>query len=81
MKIQVITFVLIFQRSLSNTEDECQHLRTMCETSQKELQELAEKHQQQLQDMLELNEKLKVKISINFIYLISQQIWANHQQL
>ena len=52
--------VFFFQRSLSNTEDECSHLKEMCELSQTELKELAETHQTQLQDMAELQEKLQV---------------------
>ncbi len=52
---------LCFQRSLSNTEDECTHLREMCETSQKELQDLAEKHQEQLQEIGNLQDQLQVR--------------------
>ncbi len=50
----------MFQSSLSNTEDECGHLKEMCENSQTELQELAEKHQEQLQEMNTIKEKLEV---------------------
>ena len=53
-------YFYIFQRSLSNTEDECSHLKKMCENSQKELEELAEKHQKSLQDMTDLQTKLQV---------------------
>lgn len=56
----LICSVLITQRSLSNSEDECHHLQEMCEASQKELQELAEKHQEQIQEMEKLQEQLVV---------------------
>ena len=52
--------LLFLQRSLSNTEDECTHLKDMCEVSQKELQELAEKHQEQLTEMAAIQKKLEV---------------------
>ena len=48
------------QRSLSNTEDECSHLKEMCDNSTKELQQLAEKHEEQLKEMHELQERLTV---------------------
>lgn len=51
---------MLLQRSLSNTEEECAHLREMCEVSQKELNELAEKHQDQLHEVKTLEQKLEV---------------------
>jgi chromosome segregation ATPase len=58
-KLDAVRKLTELERSLSNTEDECSHLKEMCEMSQKELQQLAEKHQEQLKDMAELQEKLK----------------------
>ena len=57
------------QTSLGNKEDECQHLRTMCETSQKNLEELAEKHQEHLQELANLHEKLQVRSLTHFFRL------------
>lgn len=45
-----------------NTEEECVHLKDMCEKSQGELQELAEKYQDQLKEVKELQDKLAVRV-------------------
>ncbi|KAK2167269.1 hypothetical protein LSH36_30g03031 [Paralvinella palmiformis] len=47
------------ERSLSNTEDECSHLREMCEASQQELQALAEKHAEKLKEFSALQNELQ----------------------
>lgn len=49
----------MFQRSLSNTEDECTHLREMNERSQEELQELANKYNGAINEIKDLTEKIK----------------------
>lgn len=51
--------MLLFQRSLSNTEDECTHLREMNERSQEELQELANKYNGAINEIKDLTEKIK----------------------
>ena len=60
---------LTFQRSLSNTEDECSHLKEMCDASTKELQQLAEKHEEQLNEMRELQQQLSVRTWFMINYL------------
>ena len=62
------------QTSLGNKEDECQHLRTMCETSQKNLEELAEKHQEHLQELANLHEKLQVRSFTHFLFVCKTNI-------
>ena len=66
----IVFYVTVSQQtSLGNKEDECQHLRTMCETSQKNLEELAEKHQEHLQELANLHEKLQVRSLTHFFRL------------
>ena len=65
--------------SLGNKEDECQHLRTMCETSQKNLEELAEKHQEHLQELANLHEKLQVfPIQYSMLFRAFSEISISH---
>lgn len=54
---------LELQRSLSNTEDECTHLKEMNERTQEELRELANKYNGAVNEIKDLSDKLKVCIS------------------
>jgi len=58
-KLDAVRKLSELERSLTNTEEECQHLKEMCESSQKELQELAEKHQEQIQEVERLQQELQ----------------------
>ncbi|EMP35639.1 Sarcolemmal membrane-associated protein [Chelonia mydas] len=49
-----------WQRSLSNTEDECTHLKEMNERTQEELRELANKYNGAVNEIKDLSDKLKV---------------------
>lgn len=51
---------VFFQRSLSNTEDECTHLKEMNERTQEELRELANKYNGAVNEIKDLSDKLKV---------------------
>lgn len=50
----------LLQRSLSNTEDECTHLKEMSERGQEELRELANKYNAAVNEIKELTDKIKV---------------------
>ena len=52
----------MLQRSLTSAEDECSHLKEMCESSQEELRLLATRYQDQLKEIQELQEKLQVSL-------------------
>ena len=52
--------VAVLQRSLSNTEDECTHLKEMSERGQEELRELANKYNAAVNEIKELTDKIKV---------------------
>jgi hypothetical protein len=52
--------VEFYGRTLSNTEDECAHLKDLCEHSHQDLQDLAVKYSLQLQKVEELTSKLQV---------------------
>ena len=54
---------LELQRGLSNTEDECTHLKEMNERTQEELRELANKYNGAVNEIKDLSDKLKVCIS------------------
>lgn len=54
-------FGFFLQRSLSNTEDECTHLKEMSERSQEELRELANKYNAAVNEIKELTDKIKVR--------------------
>ncbi|ELU00737.1 hypothetical protein CAPTEDRAFT_118963 [Capitella teleta] len=57
-KLEAVRKLSDLEKSLVNTEDECSHLREVCEASQKELEMLAEKHQEQIQEVESLTQKL-----------------------
>ncbi|XP_049846370.1 sarcolemmal membrane-associated protein isoform X6 [Schistocerca gregaria] len=58
-KLDAITKLADLERTLSNTEDEVDHLKDMRERSQQELQELAHKYTTQLQKVEDLASKLQ----------------------
>ncbi|XP_021363296.1 sarcolemmal membrane-associated protein-like isoform X12 [Mizuhopecten yessoensis] len=57
-KLEAVRKLSDLERSMVNTEEECAHLKDMCEKSQDELQQLAEKYQDQLKEVKELQDKL-----------------------
>ncbi|XP_056590429.1 sarcolemma associated protein a isoform X5 [Triplophysa dalaica] len=59
-KIEVVRKLSEVERSLSNTEDECTHLREMNERSQEELRELANKYNGAINEIKDLTEKIKL---------------------
>ncbi|XP_033829681.1 sarcolemma associated protein a isoform X7 [Periophthalmus magnuspinnatus] len=58
-KIEVVRKLSEVERSLSNTEDECTHLKEMSERSQDELRELANKYNASVNEIKELTDKIK----------------------
>uniref|UniRef100_A0A803STD0 Sarcolemmal membrane-associated protein n=1 Tax=Anolis carolinensis TaxID=28377 RepID=A0A803STD0_ANOCA len=58
-KIEVVRKLSEVERSLSNTEDECTHLKEMNERTQEELQELANKYNGAVNEIKDLTDKLK----------------------
>ncbi|XP_074493505.1 sarcolemma associated protein a isoform X4 [Sebastes fasciatus] len=58
-KIEVVRKLSEVERSLSNTEDECTHLKEMSERGQEELRELANKYNAAVNEIKELTEKIK----------------------
>ncbi|XP_056293619.1 sarcolemma associated protein a isoform X5 [Pseudoliparis swirei] len=58
-KIEVVRKLSEVERSLSNTEDECTHLKEMSERGQEELRELADKYNAAVNEIKELTEKIK----------------------
>ena len=58
----LITFdkLCIVQSSLSTSEEECNHLRQICETAQKELDMMTEKHDEQVKEVERLQHNLEV---------------------
>lgn len=52
---------LLIQRSLSNTEDECTHLKEMNERTQEELRELANKYNGAVNEIKDLTDKIKAR--------------------
>ncbi|XP_023209227.1 sarcolemmal membrane-associated protein isoform X5 [Xiphophorus maculatus] len=58
-KIEVVRKLSEVERSLSNTEDECTHLKEMSERGQEELQELASKYNAAVNEIKELTDKIK----------------------
>uniref|UniRef100_A0A3B3XLX7 Sarcolemmal membrane-associated protein n=1 Tax=Poecilia mexicana TaxID=48701 RepID=A0A3B3XLX7_9TELE len=58
-KIEVVRKLSEVERSLSNTEDECTHLKEMSERGQEELQELANKYNAAVNEIKELTDKIK----------------------
>uniref|UniRef100_A0A672LKZ3 Sarcolemmal membrane-associated protein n=1 Tax=Sinocyclocheilus grahami TaxID=75366 RepID=A0A672LKZ3_SINGR len=59
-KIEVVRKLSEVERSLSNTEDECTHLREMNERTQEELRELANKYNGAVNEIKDLTEKIKL---------------------
>ncbi|XP_019734969.1 sarcolemma associated protein a isoform X4 [Hippocampus comes] len=58
-KIEVVRKLSEVERSLSNTEDECTHLKEMSERGQEELRELANKYNVAVNEIKELTDKIK----------------------
>ncbi|XP_042195462.1 sarcolemma associated protein a isoform X7 [Callorhinchus milii] len=58
-KIEVLRKVSEVERSLSNTEDECTHLKELNDRTQEELRELANKYNGAVNEIKELTDKLK----------------------
>ncbi|MBN3273609.1 SLMAP protein, partial [Polyodon spathula] len=58
-KIEVVRKLSEVERSLSNTEDECTHLKEMNERTQEELSELANKYNGAVNEIKDLADKLK----------------------
>ncbi|XP_051932365.1 sarcolemma associated protein a isoform X8 [Hippocampus zosterae] len=58
-KIEVVRKLSEVERSLSNTEDECTHLKEMSERGQEELRELANKYNIAVNEIKELTDKIK----------------------
>lgn len=59
-KIEAVTKLSDLERSLTKSEDECGHMKDMCEQSQEELQILAEKYQDQLKAVQDIQIQLQV---------------------
>ena len=59
-KIEAVTKLSDLERSLTKSEDECSHMKDMCEQSQEELQVLAEKYQDQLKAVQDIQIQLQV---------------------
>ncbi|KAK7792485.1 hypothetical protein R5R35_011036 [Gryllus longicercus] len=57
-KIDAVQRLNDLERTLSNTEDECAHLKEIREQSQQDLSDLAQKYSQQLQRIEDLSHKL-----------------------
>ncbi|XP_050414210.1 sarcolemmal membrane-associated protein isoform X7 [Patella vulgata] len=58
-KLEAVTKLSELERSLGGSEDECSHLKEMCEHAQHELQLLAEKYQDKLKTEKELKDELQ----------------------
>ncbi|XP_049590349.1 sarcolemma associated protein a isoform X5 [Syngnathus scovelli] len=58
-KIEVVRKLSEVERSLSNTEDECTHLKEMSQRGQEELRELASKYNAAVNEIKELTDKIK----------------------
>ncbi|KAM3622188.1 uncharacterized protein V6R79_021650 [Siganus canaliculatus] len=58
-KIEVVRKLSEVERSLSNTEDECTHLKEMSERGQDELRELSNKYNAAVNEIKELTDKIK----------------------
>ncbi|XP_035376131.1 sarcolemma associated protein a isoform X3 [Electrophorus electricus] len=59
-KIEVVRKLSEVERSLSNTEDECTHLKEMNERTQEELGELANKYNAAVNEIKDLTDKIKL---------------------
>ncbi|XP_019624347.1 PREDICTED: sarcolemmal membrane-associated protein-like isoform X2 [Branchiostoma belcheri] len=58
-KLDIVTKLSDTERTCSNVEDECTHLKESYEMSQEELKALAAKHSDKLKDLQELSEKMR----------------------
>ncbi|XP_025107435.1 sarcolemmal membrane-associated protein-like isoform X2 [Pomacea canaliculata] len=58
-KLDAVTKLSDLERSLTSAEDECSHLKEICESGQEELRQLAKRYQDQLKEVQELQEKLQ----------------------
>ncbi|XP_076447651.1 uncharacterized protein LOC143284650 isoform X2 [Babylonia areolata] len=58
-KLDAVTKLSDLERSLTSAEDECSHVKEMCESSQEELRQLAIKYQDQLKEVQDLQDKLQ----------------------
>ncbi|KAI4887312.1 hypothetical protein NFI96_014687 [Prochilodus magdalenae] len=70
------------ERSLSNTEDECTHLKEMNERTQEELRELANKYNGAVNEIKDLTDKIKARSLrlLYFIFLIFFQLAEGRQE-
>ncbi|XP_027023658.1 sarcolemma associated protein a isoform X7 [Tachysurus fulvidraco] len=59
-KIEVVRKLSEVERTLSNTEDECTHLKEMNERTQEELRELANKYNGAVNEIKDLTDKIKL---------------------
>ncbi|XP_067100692.1 sarcolemma associated protein a isoform X12 [Osmerus mordax] len=59
-KIEVVRKLSEVERSLSNTEDECTHLKEVNERNQEELRELANKYNGAVNEIKDLTDKIKL---------------------
>ncbi|XP_041744383.1 sarcolemmal membrane-associated protein-like isoform X2 [Coregonus clupeaformis] len=59
-KIELVTKLSEVERSLSNTEDECSHLKDMNERNQGEIRELANKYNGAINEIKDLTDKIKL---------------------
>uniref|UniRef100_A0A8B9JHE7 Sarcolemmal membrane-associated protein n=1 Tax=Astyanax mexicanus TaxID=7994 RepID=A0A8B9JHE7_ASTMX len=59
-KIEVVRKLSEVERSLSNTEDECTHLKEMNDRTQEELSELANKYNGAVNEIKDLTDKIKL---------------------
>ncbi|XP_016373834.1 sarcolemmal membrane-associated protein-like [Sinocyclocheilus rhinocerous] len=77
-KIEVVRKLSEVERSLSNTEDECTHLREMNERTQEELRELANKYNGAVNEIKDLTEKIKACLPFTQCPLQEKSIKENN---
>ena len=75
-KIEAVTKLSDLERSLTMSEDECGHMKDMCEKLQEELELLAEKHQDQLKAVQDLQIQLHVSLQYS-----SHPIYSSHLKI
>uniref|UniRef100_A0AAY4BBI8 Sarcolemmal membrane-associated protein n=1 Tax=Denticeps clupeoides TaxID=299321 RepID=A0AAY4BBI8_9TELE len=68
-KIEVVRKLSEVERSLSNTEDECTHLKEMNERTKEELKELANKYNGAVNEIKDLTDQIKRHFSPGFTSL------------
>lgn len=71
-------FAALFQRTLSNTEDECTHLKEMNERTQEELRELANKYNGAVNEIKDLTDKIKARPICVFLQKLRAQCISGH---